>query len=74
MNCVKKFINNNNKILPIIPSSNFNIPKKPSSKCLSLHSSKSKNPKYKFIKNRSRLSISRNTNLTINTSIAQYKS
>ena len=73
MNCVKKFIIKKKKILPIIPSSNFYTPKKPSANCLSLHSSKNKNPKYKFINNRSRLSISRNTNLTINTSIAQYK-
>ena len=82
MNCVKNFINNkinnnnNKKIFPIIPNNIHNTPKKPTCiKFFSSHTSKYKiNPKFKFIKKRSRLAISRNTNLTINTSIAQYKS
>lgn len=79
MNCVKNIIYNNNtkKVFPIIPTSNSNIktPVKPikSSSYKSFFNSKyAIHPKNKFIKQRSRLSISRNTNLSINTSIAQY--
>lgn len=79
MNCVKNMIYNNNtkKVFPIIPNSNSNIntPIKPikSSSYKSFFNSKyAIHPKKKFIVERSRLSISRNTNLSINTSIAQY--
>ena len=79
MNCVKNMIYNNNtkKVLPIVPNSNSNIntPVKPikSSSYKSFFNSKyAIHPKKKFIVERSRLSISRNTNLSINTSIAQY--
>ena len=79
MNCVKNIIYNNNtkKVFPIIPNSNSNIntPIKPikSSSYKSFFNSKyAIHPKKKFIVERSRLSISRNTNLSINTSIAQY--
>ena len=76
MNCVKNMIyNNNKKVFPIIPNSNINTPVKPikSSSYKSFFNSKyAIHPKKKFIVERSRLSISRNTNLSINTSIAQY--
>ena len=72
MNCVKNMIyNNNKKVFPIIPNSNINTPVKPikSSSYKSFFNSKyAIHPKKKFIVERSRLSISRNTNLSINTS------
>ena len=79
MNCVKNMIYNNNtkKVFPIIPNSNSTIitPKKPNKSSSFKSFFKSKytiHPKKIFIKQKSRLSISRNTNLSINTSIAQY--